>query len=292
MIMPLAFASTTQQCLQSDFGRMSVICNHCRGLHWLEERITSYPSTKRNPMFNTCCNQGDVILPFMQQLPPLLHSLYNDDTSLARHFRTHIRKYNSALAFASFKYQTDQRVRGGLQCFQIHGALYHLAGPLQPAANVRPQFAQVFLYDPEDAIEQLRIRPGGHALSEAIEIVLFQQLLEMLHNCNPFIAIYRTVHERMQEAIANVPAEQLQVILNPRMELICATGADRRRHNVPIANEIAIIIPDEYGIAGHRDIVLAHRNIANQSHYQTINSNHAAYTPLHYTLLVPYGEHG
>ena len=114
---------------------------------------------------------------------------------------------------------------------------------------MRPQCAQVYLYDPEDAIEQLRVRPGGHALSEAIELVLLQQLLEMLHNCNPFIAIYRTVHERMQEAIANVPSEQLGMILNPRMELICATGADRRRHNVPIANEVAMIIPDEYSIA-------------------------------------------
>ena len=179
----------------------------CTALHWLEECITSYPSTTHNPLFNICCSQGDVSIPLMQKLPHLLHSLYNDDTSLASHFRTHIRKYNSALAFTSLKYQPDQRTRGGLQCFQIHGALYHLTRPLQHAANMRPQFAQVYLYDPEDAIEQLRVRPGGHALSEAIEVVLLQQLLEMLHNCNPFIAIYRTVHERMQEAIANVPSE-------------------------------------------------------------------------------------
>ena len=170
--------------------------------------------------------------------------------------------------------------------------LYHLAGPLQHATNVCPQFAQIFLYNPEDAIEQLRIRPGGHALSEAIEVVLLQQLLEMLHSCNPFIVMYRTVHERMQEAIANIPVEQLQVILNPRMELICATGADRRRHNIPVANEVAIVIPDEYGVASVCDIVLAYRNSANQSAYQTISSTHAAYTSLHYTLLFPYGEHG
>ena len=251
---------------------MSIACNHCSALNWLEERILSYPSTIRNPLFNTCCNQGDVVISLMQQLPQPLHSLYNDDTGLARHFRTHIRKYNSALAFASLKYQPDQRTRGGLQCFQIHGALYHLAGPLQHAANIRPQFAQVFLYDPEDAVQQLRLRPGGYALSEAIEVVLFQQLLEMLHNCNPFIAIYRTAFERLKEAIANVSEEQLQVILNPRMELICATGADQRRHNIPVANEVAMIIPDEYGIASVRDIVLAYRNSGNESAYQTISS--------------------
>ena len=53
-----------------------------------------------------------------------------------------------------------------------------------------------------------------------------------------------------------------------------------------------MIIPDEYGIAGHRDIILAHRNVTNESFYQTINSNHAAYTPLYYTLLFLYSEYG
>ena len=184
---------------------MAVECKDCKALHWLDERLTAHPSTIQNPMFGTCCSHGDIALPLMPVLPPLLQSLYNDDTSLARHFRTHIPKYNSALAFASLKYTPDQRVRGGLQCFQIDSTLYHLAGPLQHAANTRPQFAQVFLYDPEDAVEQLRIRPGGPVLSETIEVVLLQQLLDMLHSCNPFIAMYRTAHERMQDAVANVP---------------------------------------------------------------------------------------
>ena len=76
------------------------------------------------------------------------------------------------------------------------------------------------------------------------------------------------------------------------MELICATGADRRRYNIPVANEVAMIIPDKYGIASVRHIVFAHRKRVNESEYQVISSSHAAYTPLHYTLLFPYGEHG
>ena len=110
----LAFQSTNQQRMQSYFGTMSIACTACNALHWEQERTTTSPSTKRNPLFSTCCNQGDVAIPLMRPLPPLLHSLYNDDSSLARHFRTNIRKYNSALAFASLKYQPDQRVRGGL----------------------------------------------------------------------------------------------------------------------------------------------------------------------------------
>ena len=217
--MPLAFQSSCLQHTQSDCGQMSVTCKHCLALHWGGARISTYPSTIRDPLFTPCCSQGDVSIALMRQPPPLLYSLFNDDTGVARHFRTHIWKYNSALAFASLKYQPDQRVRGGLQCFQIHGALYHLGGPLQHAINIRPQFAQVFLYDPQNAVEQLRIRPGGPALSEAIEVVLLQQMLEMLHNCNPFIALYRTAHERIQEAVANVPAEQLQIDIESSHEI-------------------------------------------------------------------------
>ena len=100
----MAFKSISQEWLQSNCGRMSIACNHCLALHWLEERTTVYPSTKHLPLFSTCCNKGDVVILLMRQPPLLLQSLYNDDTSLARHFRTHIRKYNSALAFVSLKY--------------------------------------------------------------------------------------------------------------------------------------------------------------------------------------------
>lgn len=174
-----------------------------------------------------------------------------------------------ALAFTSLKYQPDECTRGGIQCFQIHGALYHRTGPLEHDANIRPQFAQIFLYDPEDAIEQqLRTRPGGHVLLQVIDPRLFKELLDMLHECNPFIAIYHTIYERLKDAVAHIPAEQLQVLLIPRMELMCTSGADTQRHNIPIANEVAMVIPDEYGIASHRDIILASRNVAEGCAYQ------------------------
>ncbi|KAF8421842.1 hypothetical protein EV426DRAFT_507584, partial [Tirmania nivea] len=145
---PIAFKSTVKPRTQYYFGQMSVICPNCTAMHWLAERSTIHPSTLVNPQFSTCCNRGDVLIPPMRALPPLLQALFYDRTSLAIHFRTHIRKYNSALAFVSLKYQADQRTQGGLQCFQVHGALYHMTGPLHHAMNMRPQFAQLFLYDP------------------------------------------------------------------------------------------------------------------------------------------------
>jgi len=86
---------------------MSISCAKCTALHWLAERTTEHPSTKQNPLFNICCNNGDVSIPLMKPLPTLLHLLLYNQTSTSHHFRTHIRKYNSALALASLKYQAS-----------------------------------------------------------------------------------------------------------------------------------------------------------------------------------------
>ena len=77
------------------------------------------------------------------------------------------------------------------------------------------------------------------------------------------------------------------------MRLILEAGADRRRENLPTSNEVAVIIPDEYGDASFRDIVLAERRApTDQPRYSRINPTHAAYMPLHYMLLFPRGNTG
>jgi len=89
--------------------------------------------------------------------------------------------------------------------------------------------------------------------------------LQMLHNCNPFIQIYQTAHERLQDAVRDLPNEEILILLNPRMELIVTNGVDHRRHNLPQANEVAMIIPDEYNSGPFlvfRCIYLVIRNLA------------------------------
>jgi len=108
---------------------MSISCSKCTALHWLDERTTEHLSTKQNSLFNTCCNNSNVSIPLMKSLSTLLHSLLYNQTSTLHHFQPHIRKYNSALAFVSLKYQASNLISRGLQCFQIHSALYHLTGP-------------------------------------------------------------------------------------------------------------------------------------------------------------------
>jgi len=120
------------------------------------------------------------------------------------------------------------------------------------------------------------------------EILL--ELHYILDSINPFVHLYKTAKERMDTAPQD---ESLQVLLSPQMRLVMETSADRRRENLPTANELAAIIPDEYGQGSFRDIVLEIRNpIRNGPKLSRISATHAAYMPLHYVLLFPYGDLG
>jgi len=219
--------------------------------------------------------------------PEVLQTLISDDTNEARHFRKNIRQYNSALSFTSLKYSLDNRAAllgPGIQCFQIHGELYHLQGPLEPQPGQQPKFAQLFLYDPRYAAS---IRHAEHP--QLLETIL-ERLTLMLHEINPFITLYKTARERLAEQ--ENQGQDMRILLNPQLQLVLEVGADARRHNLPTGDEVAMIIPTEYGDSSFRDIVLATRTHNGGTGFTIINENHAGYMPLHYVLLFPRGELG
>ena len=147
-------------------------------------------------------------------------------------------------------------------------------------------YSQVYLYDPADAARQR----SGHALN--LDANLIGSLTIMLQESNPLLQLYLTANERLAE-IRGAEASY-RLILNPQLSLVVERGADRRRENLPTADEVSMILPEEYGREGFRDIVLAKRvdgeEVSNA--FTLINPNHALYLPLHYVLLFPYGEHG
>ena len=85
-----------------------------------------------------------------------------------------------------------------------------------------------------------------------------------------------------------------RLILNPQLRLGVERGADLKRENLPTADEVSMILPEEYGSAGFRDIVLASRMNGEDrdNPFTLINPNHVSYLPLHYVFLFPYREPG
>ena len=207
--------------------------------------------------------------------------------TVARGYRARVREYNSALALTSGKYQPDNRPEiqgGGTRCFQIHGELYHLQGPLRPHDNNAPVFAQLYFYDPIYAAQETG------ATHPTLDSNILFRLTTELHEVNSYIQLYKTAREQLEEI---APCEKdIRIILNPPLKFIMETRADSRRENLPTSNEIALIIENEYGEAGFRDIVLARRTGNVDNNFSIINPNHVSYMALDYVLLFPYGDMG
>ncbi len=77
------------------------------------------------------------------------------------------------------------------------------------------------------------------------------------------------------------------------MRLILEKGTDRRRENLPTADEVTIIIPDKSRDTGPRDIIL-YRRTSQGLHpvFMRIPPTHASYMLLAYPLLFPHGDYG
>jgi hypothetical protein len=125
-----------------------------------------------------CCLQCQVNLPPFPQWPPELQQAYTNRTFVSK-----IRQYNSALAFTSIGVNIDDRTLqgSGPNAFCIHGSLHHLMGSLIPPEGVQPSYAQLYIYDSEEATNIRAVRPGNEGLD--------RQILRDLHDM-----MYRATH--------------------------------------------------------------------------------------------------
>ena len=254
-------------------GRMDVQCPDCGARHWLAEKYTS--SSQRNPRFGTCCSEGRVHLPALEAPPEPLCTLLSSDDHDSTSFRENIWKYNRALAFTSLGVTEDHSInRGrGQPVFRICGELCHNSGALVPSGDKPPRYAQLYIYEPRAALD-LRM-----AQNQSLSQNVMQGLQNMLLHHHQYAPVFKHAHEILHDY--NGPVEDAEVRLR------VAPGLDKRRYNLPTADEVAVILPGAQSKAP-RDIIL--RNRAGPLY--RISDLHPAYVPLQYPLLFPRGENG
>ena len=252
-------------------GSMDIECSQCRALHWIEEKVAG---SALAPIFSSCCANGKINLPTIDQPPEPLLSLLTGEDSRSRNFRKNIRKYNSVLAFTSMGARVDQSVVGtrGVYNFRIHGEVYHQIGSLLPDSNTMPAFSQIYIYDTE---EQLTYR---QSIIPELDLSILEQLQDMLHAVNPYVHVFRQIVNVLREnSVAN-------------LKFVIIRAHNERQYATPTASEIAVLmVGDGQEIEpSNRDIVLYKHN----GILQRISQLHPSYIPLHYVLLFPYGDPG
>ena len=150
--------------------------------------VITFPSEKFS-----CCHDGKIHLddhPF----PPELQRLFETADELSLHFRSKIRRYNTAFAFASLtaKFPPPPHPPGrDPPVFRICGQLYHNYAYLYPNNNNHPSFNQLYIYEPSEANNIRRLNPvTGECRPDVMEIIA-----DILHNRNPYARFYRTMAE-------------------------------------------------------------------------------------------------
>ncbi|KAG5565870.1 hypothetical protein RHGRI_001698 [Rhododendron griersonianum] len=130
-------------------GEMDVLCPYCKALHWMDEKLNR--SSKKNPLFGTCCLQGNVRLPLQITPPPPLQALYDGNDNQSKSFRAQSREYNAANAITSLGATLDKRVLSGRgpTSFTIHGELRHRTGSLLHIPGEHASYARLYIYDPK-----------------------------------------------------------------------------------------------------------------------------------------------
>ncbi|KAL6748096.1 hypothetical protein V8C86DRAFT_1780659, partial [Haematococcus lacustris] len=166
-------------------------CRHCGALMWPAERLAA--SSVARPEFGMCCQRGKVgRLAPMPEPPQPLAALLTDTTPRGRGFRQRIRMYNCCLQVASSAIKVDRSIESGVQQIVINGTVHHRMGGLQPNAGQPPQFAQLYILDPDIQLQRRMSLFGARTLDQEV----LRDLQHMLLACNPFVQGCRTAMER------------------------------------------------------------------------------------------------
>ena len=255
-------------------GLMNVVCPFCGAFHWLAEQVGSSPPL--HPEFTACCQRGHVQIPLQSRPPDVLFNLLESNTDDGKEFRSNIRQYNMALAFTSLGVSEDKNInhRGGW-VFRVHGELCHLIGSLRPDERRPPSFAQLYIYDARLALAQRQDRNNN------LSAHTMEELQTMLLDSHPYANVLKHAYEIL---------EQYPNVSDANIRLRVMPGQDERRYNLPSSDDVAVILPGDGTAPQRRDIIL--RSRTNEHSLARIDDGHPAYTPLHYVLLFPNGDHG
>ncbi|GKE64768.1 hypothetical protein Tco_1518929 [Tanacetum coccineum] len=174
-----------------DHGDPIFRCESCDALLWHAESIIGN-SHSTSGSFSLCCCRGKVKLGNEMHNPPkLLMDLINGNHPKSKNFIENIRRYNSMFSFTSIGAKQDTSVNQGhgAYCYRIQGQNYHRIGSLLPEEGKPPAFAQLYIYDTDNKIENMikcvsndeSATTTDNAIDHALTIELRDMLIQSIH---------------------------------------------------------------------------------------------------------------
>ncbi|XP_070006395.1 uncharacterized protein [Nicotiana sylvestris] len=156
-------------------------------------------------------------------------SWMTNEGAKSKYFRENIRTYNSIFAFTSMGGKVDFSVNKtkGPRTFRLSGQNYHQIGSLLPPEGSSPKFAQLYIYDTENEVENRIHAISRGEMNNQLHVEIVNELKQMLDDNNVLAKSIRMVRDQFQtDGTSNV-----------RLRLIGKRGSDGRRYNLPTVSE-------------------------------------------------------
>uniref|UniRef100_A0A0R0KGW9 ATP-dependent DNA helicase n=1 Tax=Glycine max TaxID=3847 RepID=A0A0R0KGW9_SOYBN len=230
-------------------------CRHCNAKMWYNERISKDKNTA-SPKFSLCCGDVKVELPLLQNpLKYLERLLFDDNATDSKNYQHNIRTYNMMFSFTSVGIKLDKTINETREppTIRIQGQPCHRISSLLPMPGKQPKFAQLYMFDTQNEVENRINTMSQHA---AIQPHIVSTLSQMLDDHNVHAKSFRMARDRLAD---------IQVD-NVKLRLIAVREKDGRTYNLPNVSEVAALIVGlqyhllfPYGEDGYRPDIL-HRS--------------------------------
>ncbi|GKD94931.1 hypothetical protein Tco_1374768 [Tanacetum coccineum] len=236
-----------------DHGDPTFECPTYGALLWYTESIRGATNTSSDS-YSLCCGRGKVRLTNeVREPPPLLKALITKTHPKSASFIDNIMRYNSMFSFTSMGGKQDNSVNVGRgpYCYRLHGENYHLAGSLLPQVGKPAKFAQLYIFDTDNEIEnRIKALSNGESSSSKnndLDYQLTKDIRDMLDSINPLVKDFRMAGERIRAS------DDKKI----KLRLIGTRTRDGRDYNLPTASEVAALIVGDFdSTTSKRDIIL------------------------------------
>ncbi|XP_019178591.1 PREDICTED: uncharacterized protein LOC109173751 [Ipomoea nil] len=235
-----------------DCGDPEYVCEHCNAFFWYNERASNSRSCDR-PKYSACCVNGKIKLPLMTTPPQKLFDLFFTSSDKNKCFLKNIRSYNNMFCFTSMGGKIDRTINNGTSppIFRINDQNFHRIGSLLPALGTQPKFAQLYIHDTENEIQNRSNSFRTESNSSTVHLDVVHDIKQDLDEHNVLVKSFRMAKSFMESN----PTSEI------RMRLIGKRSKDAKTYALPTTSEVAaLIVGDLDPCMGERDIVVESRS--------------------------------
>ncbi|KAK1394840.1 ATP-dependent DNA helicase PIF1 [Heracleum sosnowskyi] len=180
--------------------------------------------------YSICYGKGKVQLPLLREPPLELGDLISSGGQRSRGYFNKSRVYNNIFAFCSFGGNVDHSVNNGKGpfVFRVSGRTYHSIGSLVPPDGLSPKFAQLYMYDAQEAVTHRINFPGKMGEVDPTIMVMLQ---EMLERDNALVGMFKQLRHRFTSAHPEIVG----------LRILERRTTDGRFENLPTANDYEFV---------------------------------------------------